>query len=174
MVATAHESVSLWVFGYGSLIWRPDMEYSVAYRANVAGWSRRFWQGSHDHRGTPSAPGRVLTLVPMVNTSCIGVVYGIPEALVSKTLTALDYREKNGYERQYLTVNTREHGAIKALTYLAKPENPAWLGEGSDAEIAEHVRGAHGPSGANIDYVLSLHKALENDGIHDEHISAIA
>lgn len=167
-------NVALWVFGYGSLIWRPDMPYVCAYWATAHHWARRFWQGSHDHRGTVQAPGRVLTLVPLHNAHCEGRVFGIPESEKQETLAALDYREKNGYQRCELPVLTEELGEVMALTYVAPEHNEAWLGEASLQCISKHIDGAEGPSGTNRDYVLSLHEALQSQGIDDEHISAIA
>ena len=166
--------MSLWVFGYGSIIWRPDIPYSVAYRATAVDWSRRFWQGSHDHRGTPSSPGRVLTLVPMVGELCEGRVFEVPDSAMATTLNQLDYREKNGYERQQLRVETSEIGTVEALTYIAPQHNEAWLGDAPSQVIADHIRKSSGPSGSNIDYVLSLHDALLADNIHDAHIAEIA
>ncbi len=168
------KNVALWVFGYGSLIWRPDMPYVCAYWATAHQWARRFWQGSHDHRGTVDAPGRVLTLVPLVNAHCHGRVFGIPASEKEATLAALDYREKNGYERCELDVTTKELGDVTALTYVAPEHNEAWLGDASIHDISAHINTAKGPSGTNRDYVLSLHAALQSQGIDDEHISAVA
>lgn len=168
------EDIGLWVYGYGSIIWRPAIPYAVAHWATAEGWSRRFWQGSHDHRGTVESPGRVLTLVPVAGEQCQGRVFGIAKEDVDQVLKDLDYREKNGYERQELHVHTQALGTISALTYIAPPSNPAWLGDASDAEIAEQIRHAIGPSGPNTAYVLELHQALVAQGIHDEHIHAIA
>ncbi len=166
--------MSLWVFGYGSIIWRPDIPYTAAYRATAANWSRRFWQGSHDHRGTADSPGRVLTLVPIKGERCEGRVFEVPDSAISATLSLLDYREKNGYERQQLCVETVEVGTVEALTYIAPEHNEAWLGDAGSQVIADHIRKSHGPSGSNIDYVLSLHDALLADNIHDAHIAEIA
>jgi len=168
------DDIGLWVFGYGSIIWRPAMSYRVAHWASVSDWSRRFWQGSHDHRGTIDSPGRVLTLVPIKGEQCEGRVFGITHAEVEQTLKELDYREKNGYERQRLSVFVESLGFIKALTYIAPIDNPAWLGDAPADVIAMQIRHSFGPSGSNKDYVLSLHEALLTHGIHDQHIQDIA
>ncbi len=173
-VSNNNEGIGLWVFGYGSIIWRPAMAYQVAYLATVSGWARRFWQGSHDHRGTVDKPGRVLTLVPQEGEICEGRVFGIAKEHVDQTLSDLDYREKNGYQRQQLSVQTKEQGVISALTYIAPINNLAWLGDDSNQAIATQIQHASGPSGSNRDYVLSLHEALVENGIHDEHINNIA
>ncbi|MGB0867629.1 MAG: gamma-glutamylcyclotransferase [Granulosicoccaceae bacterium] len=167
-------SIGLWVFGYGSIIWRPEIPYQQAHWATAKGWARRFWQGSHDHRGTVDAPGRVLTLVPAEHVLCEGRVFGVEKADVAQVLNTLDYREKNGYERQELVVHTKVQGPVSALTYIAAPSNVAWLGEATDQEIADQIQHARGPSGPNTDYVLSLHEALLSQGIHDHHVQTIA
>ncbi len=168
------DAVGLWVFGYGSLIWRPDFAFDVAHWATVDNWARRFWQGSHDHRGTVDAPGRVLTLVPLSGQSCRGRVFGVSRHDMNDVLRELDYREKNGYERQWLDVNVDDIGPVSALTYIAAPNNIAWLGDASDEEITEHIRRSSGPSGSNKDYVLSLHNMLQAAAVQDSHIETIA
>src|SRR5690625_3916499 len=85
---------SVWVFGYGSLIYKADFPYFERKPAQIRGWSRRFWQGSHDHRGTPEHPGRVVTLVACDET-CVGMAYRV----APDTFDHLDVREKNGYLR---------------------------------------------------------------------------
>lgn len=174
VLCSSEDDIGLWVFGYGSLIWRPDFPYSEAHWATLADWSRRFWQGSHDHRGTPEAPGRVLTLVPFPGETCRGRVFGIRREHVADILVELDYREKNGYQRQTVRVDTLEAGSVDALTYIAPSSNIAWLGDATDQAIARQIRNSAGPSGSNRDYVLSLHNALMDEGIDDHHIQAIA
>jgi len=88
--------MSLWVFGYGSLIWRPGFDYLERRRARLHGWQRRFWQGSHDHRGVPERPGRVVTLVETGHGHCDGMAYRLDEATVTRAFENLDHREKNG------------------------------------------------------------------------------
>ncbi len=159
-----------WVFGYGSLIFRVDFPYLERHPAWIDHWQRRFWQGSHDHRGTPTAPGRVLTLAPAPGARCGGVVYRVRR----RVLAALDHREKNGYERYRISIALADGGRLDGITYLAPPDNPAFLGPAPDEAIARQMARSSGPSGNNADYVIDLARALRAMGETDEHVFALA
>jgi cation transport regulator ChaC len=161
---------STWVFGYGSLIYKVDFPYIARAVGAIEGWQRRFWQGSHDHRGTPEAPGRVVTLVRSPGAICRGVAYRVDHAVFEH----LDHREKNGYERHATTITldggTRQVGGI---LYVAREDNPAFLGHASLEEIAEHIARSSGPSGSNRDYLLQLAESLRELGDPDPHVLAL-
>lgn len=158
------------MFGYGSLIWRPDFDYHERRAVRLHGWVRRFWQGSHDHRGVPQAPGRVVTLVKEAGESCDGVAYRIAAALAHDIFEHLDHREKNGYERRDVTLHDADGDTVQGVVYIATPDNEAWLGPAAAADIAAHIERAHGPSGANRDYLLELAAALRIMGADDRHV----
>lgn len=161
---------SLWLFGYGSLIWKVDFDYIERRPAWIDGWTRRFWQGSHDHRGTPQAPGRVATLVPDNQARCFGMAY-----LISPdTLSALDIREKNGYLRKLVALHFDDGEQSQGLLYIATSDNAAWLGDDSLERMADQIADAVGPSGPNTDYVLKLNDALNELGAPDVHVSTLA
>ena len=167
--------MSLWVFGYGSLVWRPDIPYDRTEPAVLHGWKRRFWQGSIDHRGVPGAPGRVVTLLPDPDERVLGRAFRVPRAEVDAVLRRLDVRERGGYERHQVSL-VDLHGATlaDALTYRATPENRNYLGPAPIEEIAIQVVRSTGPSGPNPEYVLRLHDALSRIGEIDEHLEAVA
>ena len=160
----------LWVFGYGSLIWRPDIPFHERRVARARGWKRRFWQGSHDHRGVPHAPGRVVTLVPESGSSCEGMAYRIDASVAESTFKGLDHREKNGYERHAVRLDFRDGDACDGVVYIAPVGNFAYLGPAPDAEMADQILRSTGPSGANIDYLLELAAALRDLEIDDSHV----
>jgi hypothetical protein len=81
---------TVWIFAYGSLIFRPGFAFTERRRAFVRGFARRFWQASPDHRGVPDAPGRVVTLVPAETATCGGCAYTVPAAHAAEVLDALD------------------------------------------------------------------------------------
>lgn len=172
----AAEESPLWIFGYGSLVWRPAFPHSERRPAWVAGWSRRFWQGSTDHRGVPGAPGRVVTLVAQAHDAavCWGMAYRVESGAEARVLAGLDHREKGGYRR--FEVELRFGGAgptyrpQPGLMYVADRENADYLGCADVASIASQVRSAHGPSGSNVEYVLRLAESLREMGAHDEHV----
>lgn len=166
----------MWIFGYGSLIFRPGFEFAERRRAWVASWTRRFWQASPDHRGTPERPGRVVTLVREDGGWCGGTAYRVDPAGAEAILAALDAREQAGFERVRLALYERPGESAsfaEAITYIAGPSNPHYGGELDDERLAAWIREARGPSGANADYARELHAALRGLGIHDPHVEAI-
>ncbi len=160
-----------WVFGYGSLIWRPDIEFIESRPARLPGWQRRFWQGSHDHRGVPKQPGRVVTLVPEPTGHCDGMAYLVDEIIVDATFQALDVREKNGYERHEVTLHLRDPAHREdGLVYIAPVDNHAFLGPAPLADMVAQILQCEGPSGRNIDYLFELAAALRQLKADDPHV----
>jgi cation transport protein ChaC len=162
-----HESV--WLFGYGSLIFKPDFPFIERRPAHIAGWTRRFWQGSHDHRGTETAPGRVVTLVPEDAAVCHGMAY----LVTPEEFAHLDFREKNGYLRLATDIHFEDGSNTEGLVYIATHENAAYLGPASERDIARQIALSCGPSGPNSEYLLELAKALRELGKFDEHVFEI-
>jgi cation transport regulator ChaC len=158
-----------WLFGYGSLIYKADFDYIERRPARINDWARRFWQGSHDHRGTPDAPGRVLTLVRAPGAVCLGMAYRVTPAL----LDYLDYREKNGYLRFTAEMTFDDGDYAEGLVYIATEDNPAYLGPAPAEAIARQIAASSGPSGPNRDYLLNLAAALHKLNADDPHVFAI-
>jgi glutathione-specific gamma-glutamylcyclotransferase len=166
----------MWIFAYGSLIFRPSFAFLERRRAYVRGWARRFWQGSPDHRGIPSAPGRVVTLVPDSDEICGGCAYRIDAAVAEPILAELDFREQAGFARRMLAVHAAPHMAPFAdgITWVAETSNAHFLGPLPEREIAAYVRDRHGPSGSNREYVLRLRDALRELEVTDAHVEEVA
>ncbi|MCM0613745.1 gamma-glutamylcyclotransferase [Marinobacter sediminum] len=160
---------SIWLFGYGSLIYKVDFPFLEKRPATIHGWQRRFWQGSHDHRGTPEAPGRVVTLIENPDARCKGMAYRVSP----KVFEHLDVREKNGYLR-FTTKMTFDDGShAEGLVYIATEDNEAFLGHAPEADIARQIAGANGPSGPNSEYLLRLAESLRTLGDACPHTFAI-
>lgn len=154
-----------WVFGYGSVMWRQDFPYLDAHNAYIEGWTRRFWQGSHDHRGVQADPGRVVTLIEAPGERCYGRAFLIEPDI----LEHLDHREKNGYERSTVDVYF-DDASEPSIVYIAATSNFAFLGDAPLEEIAAQIKRCAGPSGTNIDYLLELAHTLRQLGVCDPHV----
>jgi hypothetical protein len=114
----------MWVFGYGSLVWRPDFPFRDRRPAFVRGWKRRFWQGSTDHRGVPEAPGRVVTLLPEGNNAiCWGTAYELEWDTVGAVVEHLDYRERGGYAREDVDIHFNPRESVQGTVYIATTDN---------------------------------------------------
>jgi len=159
----------VWLFGYGSLIFKADFPFLERRAARIEGWARRFWQGSHDHRGTPGSPGRVATLVRQPGAVCAGMAYRVTPDVFEH----LDVREKNGYLRFSTEMTFQDGDHAEGLVYIATEGNEAYLGDAPEYDIARHIAGSHGPSGSNRDYLLGLAEALRELGAEDPHVFEI-
>lgn len=165
-----------WIFGYGSLVWRPAFEHRERVCGAVRGFSRRFWQGSPDHRGLPHAPGRVVTLVPEPGALCWGMGYRVSPEVFEEVILRLDARESGGFERVEVELRfaERRRPPVPALVYVAPEGNPNFLGPAPLAEMVEQVLSARGRSGENSEYVLRLAESLLELGVEDQHVFALA
>jgi cation transport regulator ChaC len=159
----------VWLFGYGSLIFKADFPFIERRPASIRGWTRRFWQGSHDHRGTESAPGRVVTLAPDDGAVCHGMAY----LVTPEEFAHLDHREKNGYLRLPIDIGFDDGGSALGLVYIATHENAAYLGPATELEIARQIAVSRGPSGPNSEYLFELARALRALGQDDAHVFEI-
>ena len=168
----------LWIFGYGSLLFRPDFPFEERRPARIQGFTRRLDQGSPDHRGTPERLGRVATLVRDEGAWVSGAVHRVAARDEERVLAQLDHREQGGYERvtiDALPLHSDERGAaITATTWIATSDNPFHLGPEPLAIMVAQIRAAVGPSGPNVEYVIRLADALRSLGIEDPHVDALA
>ena len=160
---------SVWLFGYGSLIFKADFDYLERRPASITNWTRRFWQGSHDHRGSTVFPGRVATVVEQAGAECAGMAY----LITPQVFDHLDQREQNGYLRLATDITFEDGTSAEGLIYVATEQNAAYLGSASELEIARQIARARGPSGPNRDYLNQLALALRALGKEDPHVFAI-
>jgi len=170
------QSDPLWIFGYGSLMWRPGFPFVERRLGFVQGFTRRFWQLSTDHRGAPGAPGRVVTLMPEPAEKCWGVGFRVAGAEAAAVIDLLDARESGGYARARVPLHgTSEDGeVVDALTYIADATNPNFGGPAPDDELARQIRAAVGVSGSNVDYLWELEISLRTMNIEDPHVFMLA
>lgn len=164
---------ALWLFGYGSVIYRPGFDFVEQRPATLRGWARRFSQQSDDHRGTPELPGRVVTLVPREHGRVRGVAFRLHHERADETLRALDHRERAGYERTRVEIALDHRDATAAIVYIARRGNGWDAGDESDEQIVERILRARGPSGANAEYLFRLADALRALGDDDAHVFAL-
>jgi glutathione-specific gamma-glutamylcyclotransferase len=166
----------LWVFGYGSLMWRPGFPYLERLPARLIGLHRALCVYSFVHRGTPEKPGLVLGLDR--GGACRGIAYRVAAADRDAAVSYL--REREQATSVYLetmrriTLATSPSRDVTALVYVADRGHVQYAGR-LDLDRQVHlVRQGHGQSGANRDYVLSTVSEIEAQGCHDSALHAIA
>lgn len=166
----------VWIFGYGSIVWKPDFPFAERAPGWIEGWSRHLWQGSPDHRGVPASPGRVVTLVVRPGARCLGVAYRVRGAERESVLRGLDVRESGGFQRLRAQFHfaAERRSPVSAIIYVAPPDNPNFLGEAPFEVMLREVRAARGRSGSNLEYVLRLADSLRELGAEEEELLRIA
>jgi glutathione-specific gamma-glutamylcyclotransferase len=162
-----------WVFGYGSLIWRPGFLHVSTQKAVMAGAHRRLCVYSFRHRGTEAAPGLVLGL--MRGGSCAGMAFEVPEPDWDGVHAYLAEREmdRNVYREATRPVLLADGRRVEALAYLVDETHPQFAGRLSIAEQAQIVRRSVGESGPNPDYVRETARHLRQMGIRDRQLEEL-
>ncbi|RDW67843.1 gamma-glutamylcyclotransferase [Coleophoma cylindrospora] len=180
----AEAASDFWIFGYGSLIWKGPPHFDQRVAGYVTGYVRRFWQmrssiltdGRHsqDHRGTPEAPGRVVTLLERSFWETLddahesgsdkvwGTAYRIEASKVDEVKEYLDIREINGYTVHYTDFHPADGTpTFRTMVYIGTPDNDQFVGPQDPQKLAEHIQRSEGPSGLNKDYLFGLEKSLD-------------
>ncbi len=156
-----------WVFGYGSLMWRPGFAFVERASARLHGRRRAFCIYSVHHRGTPERPGLVLGLAP--GGSVRGVAYRIAPGNWPDVRAYLQEREQptETYVEALVRIRLIGRGPVRAVTYLSDTRHPQWAGALSLEAQARLIAGARGLSGPNIDYLRDLVAHLRAEGLRD-------
>ncbi len=166
----------LWIFAYGSLMWRPGFAYEEAARATLAGYRRCFCIYSVHHRGTPRRPGLVLGLDR--GGSCEGLAFRVPACDAGAVLAYLRAREQVTavYREALLPVSLRDRGGahVLAVAYIVERKHPAYAGRLPLALEAWRIRAARGRSGANLDYFASTLAHLGALGVRERSLERLA
>jgi len=162
----------LWVFGYASLLWRPEFEFSEHRAAQVHGWHRALRMASRINRGTPERPGLVFALLP--GGSCHGAVYRIPRRRVADELERLWRREMptGVYDPRWLACRTAQ-GEVQGMAFTLSPRSPQHTGRLPDAQLVDILRHSRGRYGTTLEYLLETARALRDRGVRDREIERL-
>ncbi len=171
-----HDGKDLWVFGYGSLMWRPGFDFLERVPARLVGLHRALCVYSFVHRGTPERPGLVLGLDR--GGMCRGIAFRVAGSARKNTVDYLRAREQ--VTSVYLEVTRRielEEKArrqVRALCFIVDRSHVQYAGRLTLTERLHHVRQGHGSSGPNRDYVLDAVRALEALGYRETDLHVLA
>ncbi|MEO1611614.1 MAG: gamma-glutamylcyclotransferase [Pseudomonadota bacterium] len=165
----------LWVFAYGSLMWKPGFDYVERRRARMPGYVRRFCLDSVTYRGTPDYPGLVLALDEESGGACDGVVYRVAAAEREATHQYLRDREliTYSYLEKFLPVALDGGERVDALAYVMDRSHRQYRGGLTPERQAEVIATAHGPAGSNVEYLENTIDHLAEMGVDDAELMRI-
>jgi len=163
---------SFWVFGYGSLMWRPGFEHAALRPARLYGYHRALCILSHIYRGTPERPGLVFGLE--AGGSCVGRAFLVDASRRARVYDYLMEREmiQGVYRPRWRTVYTPQ-GTVSALCFVADRSHGQYSAMLDEAQMVARIQGARGRAGANIDYIVNTCRHLEELGIHSPKLARI-
>ncbi|MGE0154154.1 MAG: gamma-glutamylcyclotransferase [Reyranellaceae bacterium] len=168
-LARVRRSESVWIFGYGSLIWAPAFHYAERVPALLRGWRRSFCFWTQLGRGTPKLPGLMLALER--GGQCHGVAYRIPPQLVESETTIFWRREmvSGVYRPLWVTVRT-PRGPVRAITLVINRQHKLYTGRLALDRAAHHIAFAEGSNGPCRDYLANTIRHLHELKIPDREL----
>ena len=163
-----------WVFGYGSLMWRPGFDYLESGAARAYGFRRALCIRSHVHRGTPERPGLVLGLD--FGGSCRGLAFRVAGAQREGVMSYLRKRElvTNVYRERIVPIRLSDGRGVEAVTYVVDRGHVQYAGALTAEEAVAAIRGAAGEAGPNEDYVFNTIEHLRQMNIRDDWLEHVA
>ncbi|TSR99397.1 Glutathione-specific gamma-glutamylcyclotransferase 1 [Bagarius yarrelli] len=170
---------SMWIFGYGSLVWKPDFKYKRSLVGFIRGYKRRFWHGDNFYRGTDKTPGRVVTILETDDACTWGVAFEVTGSQIEESLAYLNVREseRGGYITRMVEFVPRDESqhSVQALVYIATEDNPTYLGPASTDQIAAQIAVCKGRNGYNFEYLLRLAEFMRQScpEVDDPHLFSI-
>ena len=174
MIETAPSLNSMWVFGYGSLIWNPALYFTEKKRGTVHGYHRRFCLWSTIGRGSPSRPGLMLGLER--GGSCKGIFYKIDRREIRTELDIVFRREliTAAYRPTWVSARVLGKSPFKAIAFVINRAHNRYAGMLDDETVIQTIADAKGTLGSCSDYLYETVLQLENLGMPDRHLASIA
>ena len=163
----------LWVFGYGSLIWKPEFEFEAREPAHIHGYHRRLCLRSVSYRGTHDCPGIVAGLDR--GGSCLGMAFRIGAADVPRVFRELWEREMflGSYRPTWLRAHLLRGVRVEALAFVVRRDAFNYGGRLADDELVEILRCACGSKGTSLEYLQRTVAALHEAGLRDAHLERL-
>ena len=161
--------MTLWVFGYGSLLWNPGFDVAEQQMATLHNYARSFCMRSIHHRGSEAEPGLVLALDEVQNARCEGVALAVPDGQDEAVLTYLREREliSSAYLEKMLDVTLQDGRQVTAVAYVIDADHVQYCGNLPLEEQAQIIARAVGGRGPNTEYLYNTWDHLSGLGLHD-------
>ena len=173
MLGGLDPAADIWLFGYGSLMWHPDVEFVERRHGRVHGWHRSFCLRQWRYRGSPGAPGLVLALDR--GGSCPGALFRVPGPGAADRLAGTWRREMigQGYRPVWMRASSPD-GVVPALGFVARRASPRYTGRRSDAQVAAEIARGFGAKGPSATYLFETWRHCREIGISDPMLDRLA
>lgn len=174
-MTTTHDARPRWVFGYGSLMWKPGFKTPETRSARLHGWHRAFCIYSEHYRGTPAKPGLILGLLP--GGTCRGIAHRLPADRYEAVRRYLIRREIDNdgvYQETIRPIRLDDGRIVPALVYLADRKHRQFAGKLPLAKAVALVGQGRGVTGSNLDYLRNTVAHLAEMGLRDRALEKLA
>lgn len=171
-LAKSPDPNGLWLFAYGSLMWKPEIAFDAARPAILEGWQRRFCLWQWRYRGCRERPNLMLALVE--GGACAGMAYRLEGSEIRERFAPIWKREMiaYGYEARWVTART-DVGLVPALAFVAWVDGPRYAGILEDEDIASRIARACGHIGPGAEYLFETAAKCAELGVEDDYLFRI-